>query len=59
MKQEIKDEIMEELSNLPRIEMQGHSASGGKGDENQYHGNIFLFQNFILRNHRLSLKIIV
>lgn len=40
MKQEIKDEILEELTNLPRIEMQAHSSTNGKADENQYQGDV-------------------
>lgn len=40
MKQEIKEEILEELTHLPRIEMQGQaSALSGKMDENQFQGN--------------------
>lgn len=39
MKQEIKDEILEELTNLPRIEMQGQASLNGKVDENQFQGD--------------------
>ena len=39
MKQEIKEEILEELTNLPRIDMQGHSTTIGKVDENQCQAN--------------------